>query len=109
MLIDARKAEHEGNDEKAKELYTAIINSFPDNNITKEAKLELNELLKTMRKKANKLLVLQLVGVVLFFIWCRASIYIPIDTVNSAALMIDCLRQGYPRKKCDSSRIVAAY
>jgi hypothetical protein len=66
MLIDARKAEHEGNDEKAKELYTAIINSFPDNNITKEAKLELNELLKTMRKKANKLLVLQLVGVVLF-------------------------------------------
>jgi TolA-binding protein len=45
MLNNARKAEREGNNQKAEELYKTIIDSFPDSNATKEAKLDLNELL----------------------------------------------------------------
>jgi Fe2+ transport system protein B len=46
ILNDARKAEREGNTEKAEELYKTIIDSFPDSNVTKEAQLDLNELFK---------------------------------------------------------------
>jgi hypothetical protein len=53
MLNDARKAEREGNDEKAEELYRAIIDSFPDSNATNTAKLDLNELLVRMGKPSQ--------------------------------------------------------
>ena len=45
ILNDARKAEREENDEKAEELYRAIIDSFPDSKYAIEAKLDLDELL----------------------------------------------------------------
>lgn len=45
ILNDARKAEREENDEKAEELYRAIIDSFPDSKYANEAKLDLDDLL----------------------------------------------------------------
>lgn len=45
MLNDAHKAEREGNDERAEELYKAIIDSFPDSKEAKDAKFDLDELL----------------------------------------------------------------
>jgi hypothetical protein len=45
ILNDARKAEREENDEKAEELYRAIIDSFPDSKYANEARLDLDDLL----------------------------------------------------------------
>jgi hypothetical protein len=52
MLNNARKAEREGNDEKAEELYKTIIDSFPDSSAAKDSKLDLNDLLKRKGKPA---------------------------------------------------------